>query len=122
MYLVALLIVPILTSKALLALALPDADEWLLGMVAIINFPHPLLQQGLVVVDTPGLNAIGSEPELALRLIPEAHIVLFMLAADTGVTKTDLELWLTHVQPHQHSSALVILNKIDNYVLEYRNV
>ena len=80
---------------------------------AIINFPHPLLKQGLVVVDTPGLNAIGSEPELALRLIPEAHIVLFMLAADTGVTKTDLELWLSHVQPHQHQSALIILNKID---------
>ena len=80
---------------------------------AIINFPHPLLQQGLVIVDTPGLNAIGSEPELALRLIPEAHIVLFMLAADTGVTKTDLELLLTHVQPHQHNSALVVLNKID---------
>ncbi|MFM2343861.1 MAG: hypothetical protein RLZZ210_469 [Pseudomonadota bacterium] len=80
---------------------------------AIINFPHPLLEQGLVVVDTPGLNAIGSEPELALRLIPEAHIVLFMLAADTGVTKTDLELWLSHVQPHQHNSALVVLNKID---------
>jgi hypothetical protein len=29
---------------------------------AIINFPHPLLQQGLVVLDTPGLNAIGAEP------------------------------------------------------------
>ena len=26
---------------------------------AVINFPHPLLQQGLVILDTPGLNAIG---------------------------------------------------------------
>src|SRR4029077_18335923 len=26
---------------------------------AVINFPHPLLQQCLVVLDTPGLNAIG---------------------------------------------------------------
>ncbi len=60
---------------------------------AIINFPHPLLQQGLVVLDTPGLNAIGTEPELTLSLLPSAHAVLFVLAADTGVTKTDLEVW-----------------------------
>ncbi|MGZ8258387.1 MAG: dynamin family protein, partial [Methylotenera sp.] len=31
---------------------------------AVINFPHPLLEQGLVILDTPGLNAIGTEPEL----------------------------------------------------------
>ena len=29
---------------------------------AIINLPHPLLKQGLVILDTPGLNAIGTEP------------------------------------------------------------
>ena len=27
---------------------------------AVINFPHPLLKQGLVILDTPGLNAIGA--------------------------------------------------------------
>src|SRR5574343_172742 len=27
---------------------------------AMINFPHPLLKQGLVVLETPGLNAIGA--------------------------------------------------------------
>ena len=42
---------------------------------AIINFPHPLLQQGLVILDTPGLNAIGTEPELTLNLLPNAHAV-----------------------------------------------
>ncbi len=30
---------------------------------AIINFPHPLLQQGLVILDTPGLNAIGARSD-----------------------------------------------------------
>jgi hypothetical protein len=54
---------------------------------AIINLPHPLLKQGLVILDTPGLNAIGTEPELTLNLIPNAHAVLFVLAAETGVTK-----------------------------------
>ena len=51
---------------------------------ALINFPHPLLKQGLVILDTPGLNAIGTEPELTLNMLPSAHAVLFLLSADTG--------------------------------------
>lgn len=82
---------------------------------AIINFPHPLLKQGLVILDTPGLNAIGTEPELTLNLLPNAHAVLFILAADTGVTKSDIEVWRDHIgnqQGHQQGR-LVVLNKID---------
>ncbi|MEO8738641.1 MAG: dynamin family protein [Casimicrobiaceae bacterium] len=83
---------------------------------AVINFPHPLLQQGLVILDTPGLNAIGTEPELTLNLLPNAHAVLFLLAADTGVTKTDIEVWRDHLigeNPASKEGRLVILNKID---------
>ncbi len=82
---------------------------------ALINFPHPLLEQGLVILDTPGLNAIGTEPELTLNLLPSAHAVLFILAADTGVTKSDIEIWRKHIAPLQGASRgrLVVLNKID---------
>ncbi len=83
---------------------------------AVINFPHPLLQQGLVILDTPGLNAIGTEPELTLNLLPNAHAVLFILAADAGVTKTDLDVWNRHLageDPATRSGRIVILNKID---------
>jgi hypothetical protein len=78
---------------------------------ALINFPHPLLAEGLVVLDTPGLNAIGAEPELTLSLLPSAHAVLFILAADTGVTQTDLSVWRDHVG--NGPGRLVVLNKID---------
>ena len=83
---------------------------------AIINFPHPLLQQGLVILDTPGLNAIGTEPELTLNLLPNAHAVLFLLAADAGVSKTDLEVWTRHLAGEDAASKagrIVVLNKID---------
>ena len=88
---------------------------------ALINMPHPLLKQGLVILDTPGLNAVGAEPELTVNLIPQAHAVVFVLAADTGVTKSDLAIWRDHVLPPdvasgQHAladSRLVVLNKID---------
>ena len=64
---------------------------------ALINYPHPLLRQGLVVLDTPGLNAIGAEPELTLSLLPSAHATVFILGADTGVTKSDLAIWRDHL-------------------------
>jgi hypothetical protein len=78
---------------------------------AIINLPHPLLKQGLVILDTPGLNAIGTEPELTLNLIPNAHAVLFVLAAETGVTKSDIDVWRTHIGGGP--GRLAVLNKID---------
>lgn len=83
---------------------------------AVINFPHPLLQQGLVILDTPGLNAIGTEPELTLSLLPNAHAVLFILAADTGVTQSDLAIWNEHivVPGRRKKGRLVVLNKIDS--------
>jgi hypothetical protein len=85
---------------------------------ALINFPHPLLKQGLVILDTPGLNAIGAEPELTLSLLPSAHAIVFILAADAGVTKSDLEIWtrfLSHeAQGGDHTGRrYVVLNKID---------
>lgn len=82
---------------------------------ALINMTHPLLKQGLVVLDTPGLNAIGAEPELTVSLIPQAQAAVFMLAADTGVTKSDLAIWREHLatQPDDGASRLVVLNKID---------
>ena len=82
---------------------------------AVIQFPHPLLEQGLVVLDTPGLNAIGAEPELTLSMLPNAHAVLFILAADTGVTQSDLAVWRNYVQGGgaRQRGRLVVLNKID---------
>ncbi|MBL8448646.1 MAG: dynamin family protein [Dechloromonas sp.] len=82
---------------------------------AVINFPHPLLKEGLVILDTPGLNAIGAEPELTLSLLPNAHAVLFILAADTGVTQSDLTIWKEHIGEGgaARRGRMVVLNKID---------
>lgn len=82
---------------------------------ALINIAHPLLKQGLVILDTPGLNAIGAEPELTVSLIPQAHAVVFVLGADTGVTKSDLSIWREHLinDASNASTRLVVLNKID---------
>ena len=65
-----------------------------------------------MILDTPGLNAIGTEPELTLRLIPDAHVVVFVLSADAGVTKNDGAV----AQPRRRGASqgcLAVLNKID---------
>jgi len=82
---------------------------------ALINIAHPLLKQGLVILDTPGLNAIGAEPELTVNLIPQAQAVVFILAADAGVTKSDLAIWREHLiaEGDSSDSRVVVLNKID---------
>jgi hypothetical protein len=85
---------------------------------AIVNFPHPLLKEGLVIVDTPGLNAIGTEPELTLNLIPNAHALLYILAADTGVTRSDIDVWREHIGAG--AGRMVVLNKIDSLWDELR--
>ncbi len=91
---------------------------------AIINYPHPLLENGLVILDTPGLNALGAEPELTLNMLPGAHAVLFILAADAGVTKSDIDVWHDHIGSEKSGSSkgrLVVLNKIDGLWDELRN-
>jgi len=86
-----------------------DVPAW---RYATVNYPHPLLQAGLTILDTPGLNALGAEPELTLSVIPNAHAVMYLLATDTGVTRSDLEIWQKHV--HRHANYHVaVLNKID---------
>jgi hypothetical protein len=94
------------------AAGLVEVPKW---RHALINIAHPLLKQGLVILDTPGLNAIGAEPELTVSLIPQAHAVVFILAADTGVTKSDLAIWREHLitEGDDNDARLVVLNKID---------
>ncbi len=83
---------------------------------AMISFPHPLLIEGLCILDTPGLNALGTEPELTLNMLPSAQAIIFVLAADTGVTKSDLEMWRNHIRGSRGSNKqglAVVMNKID---------
>lgn len=83
---------------------------------ALISYPHTLLKQGLTILDTPGLNALGSEPELTLNMLPSAQAVLFVLGADTGVTRSDMEIWQHHIKGFQSGrqrGLMVVLNKID---------
>src|SRR5207248_2838840 len=49
---------------------------------------------------------------LTLATLPGAHAVFFLLGVDTGVTRSDMELWLRHVKDNI-ALRIAILNKID---------
>ncbi|PZP22063.1 dynamin-like GTPase family protein [Pseudomonas kuykendallii] len=83
---------------------------------ALVHIDHPLLRQGLRILDTPGLNALGSEPELTLSMLPGAQAIIFLLAADSGVSASDLEIWEQHIRQIDDdtpASLFAVLNKID---------
>ena len=82
---------------------------------ALLNIAHPLLADGLAILDTPGRAALGAEPELTLRRVPDAAAIVFILSAPSGVEPADRELWNEHIAPIEGLERLgfVVLNKID---------
>lgn len=83
---------------------------------AQISIRHPLFERGLRILDTPGLNALGSEPELTISMLPAAHAVIFLLSADTGVTASDMTIWKEYIDTHNadhRAGRFAVLNKID---------
>lgn len=83
---------------------------------ALVNLDHPLLRLGLRIIDTPGLNALGNEPELTLKTLPRAQAIIFLLSADAGLTNSDMAIWREHIEVLRRSkgtSVVVLLNKID---------
>ncbi len=84
---------------------------------ALISLDHPLLRQGLRIVDTPGLNALGNEPELTLKTLPDAQAILFLLSADAGVTASDMAIWQEHIKllrDENCTAVITLLNKVDS--------
>ncbi len=80
---------------------------------ALLQMNHPVLDAGLVILDTPGLNALGCEADLGLEAGREADALIFVLGADTGVTQSDLQVWEQALGRNSRLNQLVVLNKID---------
>ena len=85
----------------------PESVEIPMWRHVLISFPHPLLKQGLIILDTPGLNALGSEPELTMDMLPSAQAVMFILSADTGATKSDMDIWKQHAKLYRENQQIL---------------
>lgn len=111
------------------AASLVDVPRW---RYAIVNFPHPLLDAGLVIIDTPGLAALSLEPELARERVPNTDALIMVFDITQGVAKSDLTVWKaclgnagnfrdrskTQASDESKQLRMVVLNKIDALVVE----
>jgi len=55
--------------------AFPDVDY------AVVEYPLPLLEKGIEIVDSPGLNDTEARNELSLNYIHNCHAILFVFRA-----------------------------------------
>ncbi|NEP09880.1 MAG: dynamin [Symploca sp. SIO2C1] len=60
--------------------AFPDVDY------AVVEYPLPLLEKGIEIVDSPGLNDTEARNELSLSYINNCHAILFVLRATQPCT------------------------------------
>lgn len=60
--------------------AFPDVDY------AVVEYPLPLLEKGIEIVDSPGLNDTEARNELSLGYIHNCHAILFVLRASQPLT------------------------------------
>lgn len=60
--------------------AFPNVDY------AVVEYPLPLLQKGIEIVDSPGLNDTEARNELSLGYINNCHAILFVLRATQPCT------------------------------------
>jgi GTP-binding protein EngB required for normal cell division len=75
-------------------------------------YPAPILRDGTVLIDTPGVGStLRHNTEAALRVLPECDAVLFVVSADPPITEAELE----YLRRFESKTAKIffVLNKID---------
>jgi len=58
---------------------------------AIVNYPNPLLANGIEFIDSPGLNDESEHDTLTLSQVRESHALLFVLDANQQLTLNEKE-------------------------------
>jgi hypothetical protein len=85
-----------------------------------VGLPHPLLEGGLTLVDTPGIGGLNAAHAAAtLAFLPVADALIFVTDASAELTRPELEFLASAVDAGP--LVLVALTKIDMYP-EWRRI
>jgi len=77
-----------------------------------VYYPAPLLEQGVVLIDTPGIGStLRHNTEVTLNFLPQCDAALFLVSADPPLTEVEVT-FLKEVRS-QVARIFFILNKID---------
>lgn len=79
----------------------------------VIESPNPQLQEGLVLVDTPGIGSLNTEhTAITYAFLPNADAVLFVSDALKPLTTEELDFLKTRILPHCQN-IIFVLSKAD---------
>ncbi|MEO8230412.1 MAG: dynamin family protein [Chloroflexota bacterium] len=85
-----------------------------------VGFPHPLLERGVTLVDTPGIGGLNAAHAAAtLAFLPVADALVFVTDASAELTRPELEFLASAVDAGP--LIVVALTKIDMYP-EWRRI
>lgn len=79
-----------------------------------MQIPHPLLKQGLVIVDTPGVGGLyRAHRDITFRYAPNADAIVFVLDSVESVMSRDEVLFLKDLMRTASSKVFFVQTKID---------
>jgi len=79
-----------------------------------VELPHPLLKNGLVIVDTPGVGGLYREHrDITLRYAPNADAIFFVVDSVESVISNDEILFLDELMKTSSERVVFIQSKID---------
>lgn len=85
-----------------------------------VFYPAPLLQQGVVLIDTPGIGStFRHNTEATLNFLPQCDAALFLVSADPPITEVEVE-FLKAVRA-KVTRLFFIINKVDYLSEEERD-
>ncbi len=75
-------------------------------------YPSPILAEGLVLIDTPGVGStFRHNTEAALRVLPESDAAIFVISVDPPITEVEIT-YLEQIKTRA-AKLLFVLNKMD---------
>lgn len=79
-----------------------------------VRYPSPLLEGGVVLVDTPGVNDLNStRAEITYSYVPRADAILFLLDAGQILKESERTFLANKLLAQSRDKVLFVINKID---------
>ena len=79
-----------------------------------VGYPNPMLDQSLILVDTPGVNDISRQKvEITYGYLPRADVVLYVLDATQVLKKSEVAFIRDRLLKANRERIIFILNKVD---------
>jgi small GTP-binding protein len=82
--------------------------------VAKIEWPLPLCEKGVQIIDTPGLNEHKSRTKVTNSYLPNADAIIFVLSAEQACTMTELDVIENHLFQHGYTDIFFVVNRMNN--------